>query len=110
MSGYNDILKIRRFEQIVAKYGLRLAYPKYRNSSDRDMVALLPVDDCLPIYVRDAELFSGTIDDALNWMQGIEWARNYDEMLRLSTNPRRLRKEQDLRNRQLMQKLTESKE
>jgi hypothetical protein len=68
---------------------------------------LIPKDnDALPIYTRDAQLFSGTVEGAENWMQGVEWARNYDCMvIAKDTNKKRERKEQDERNRILLRTL-----
>jgi hypothetical protein len=68
-----------------------------------DLIAVRPRDsDSLPIYSRDAELFVGTLEALEYWIQGIEWARQYDTMLfgrRHSGN--RERREQNYRNEQL---------
>lgn len=108
MTGYNAVLKIRRFEQELDKLGFRMGHPKHSGIRDYDCVSLMPKDeDSLPIYTRDAELFIGTIEQAQEWLRGIEWAREYDRMLRLTDDKKRARKEQDERNRQLMRKLKE---
>jgi hypothetical protein len=64
----------------------------------------------LPIYTRDAELFVGTLEGAAYWMQGVEWARDYDRMvIDKNTDTKRERKEQDERNKQLVRILKSEK-
>ena len=73
---------------------------------DGDTVALKPKDaDSLPIYSRDAEVFVGSLTDLQYWLRGVEWAREYDRMIKISDDKKRARKEQDLRNRQLVKTL-----
>lgn len=106
MSGYNLILKIERLKEKADQLGFMFCYPKYRNHNDVDMVGIKPKDnDSLPIYSRDTELFYGTIVELEAWFLGVEWARNYDEYLKVSTKAKRERKEQDERNRQLVRLL-----
>jgi hypothetical protein len=106
MSGYNNILKVRRFEERVHGLGLRIGYPRYRNrEADGDMLSLMPRDYEWPIYSRDAEMFVGTIDSATAWLDGLEFARNYDDMIKVGSRAKRERKEQDYRNRELLQML-----
>lgn len=108
MTGYNAVLKIRRFEQEIDKLGFRMGHPKHGGIRDLDMIALMPKDDeSLPIYSRDAELFIGTLEQAQEWLLGVKWSRDYDRMLKLSDDKKRIRKEKDERNRQLMRKLKE---
>lgn len=102
MTGYNSVLRIRNFELKIAQLGLKMSYPKY-GYRDTDVVALIPKDtDSLPVYSRDAELFVGTIEQAEDWIKGVEWARTYDQLLTLSTDESRAKKEQRERNRNLM--------
>ena len=109
MSGYNNILKVRRFEERVHGLGLRIGYPRYRSiSADSDMLSLMPRDHEWPIFSRDAEMFVGTVDSATAWLDGLEFARNYDDMLKVGSRSKRNRKEQDYRNCQLMTVLTKS--
>lgn len=72
-----------------------------------DNVALIPRDkDALPIYCRDAIMFAGTLDAADHWMQGVLWAREYDRMtVDRNLDQKRVRKEQDERNRQVLKTL-----
>lgn len=110
MSGYGLILKIERLKEKADKLGFMLCYPKYRNGN-ADTVGIKPKDkDSLPIYARDTEMFYGTIDELESWFLGVEWARNYDEYLKVSTPAKRERKEQDERNRQLVKLLKDEQD
>ena len=75
------------------------------------MVALKPRDECLPVYSRDAEVFVGTLEALEHWLQGLHFARKYDSMLMgKNFDAQRQRKEQDYRNRQLLNKIKGEKE
>lgn len=103
MSGYQTILRIRRFEDKCASLGFRLGNPRHGNwghSEGEDRLAVMPAEGKLPIYTHDAELFNGTITQAELWIQGIEWARSYDMMLRLSDDKKRVKAEDKERERQ----------
>ncbi len=105
MSGYQTVLEVKRLEEDLDKMGLMMCYPRNGWGSDRgvDYVAVKPKDEeSLPIYARDAELFCGTLRDLRSWMIGVEWARGYDMMLRLSDEKKRTAKEQNVRNERLI--------
>jgi ABC-type lipopolysaccharide export system ATPase subunit len=108
MTGYRDIQRIRRIEKEVNELGFMLANPRnghYVNEYG-DVVALIPKDiNSLPIYHREAEIFIGSLEQLDLWLRGVEWARQYDTMLRLSDDKKRKRKEQDELNRQLVKRL-----
>jgi hypothetical protein len=101
MSGYQTILRIRRIEETVAKLGFMLSNSKHGwDNSNPDMVALKPRDeDAVPIYSRDAEVFGGTLEELEVWLRGVEWAREYDRMLRISDNEKRAKYEDRERQR-----------
>ena len=107
MTGIRDILRIQRLEKEANELGFVLGNPKngYYQNEWGDVVAVFPKEDRLPIYAREAELFVGTLESLEIWMRGIEWARQYDEMIRLSNQKKRERKEQDELNRQLVKRL-----
>jgi hypothetical protein len=111
MTGYSTVIKLRRFEEDIDKLGLRMAYPKYGGLSNQgygEVLALLPKDnDSLPIYSRDAELFVGTLEQAEEWLRGVAWARQYDQLLGLTDDKKRERKEQIERNRLLLRTIKE---
>lgn len=114
MAGYGLIVEIERFKEKCDQLGFRLGYSKhgYYDKSHGDVVSLFPKDnEALPCYSRDAELFVGSINEAEVWLRGIEWARQYDRMVIGKLNDkRRERKEQDLRNENLVRILTKGEE
>jgi hypothetical protein len=81
-----------------------LCAPKHGNwSSDNyeDRAGVKPKDaDSLPIYARDAELFTGSLVQIRTWLIGVQWAREYDMMLKLSDEKKRAAKEDQERARQ----------
>lgn len=104
MSGMNDIWKIKRFAEQCERMGFKAgASSRHYNERFGDTVALLPSNgESFPIYSRDAELFVGTIEQALTWMHGIEWGQNYYKMIKATTDKQVARKEQDWRNQNLL--------
>lgn len=113
MAGYHTVLQIRRLEEDLSALGLMMCYPKHGwgSSTGDDYVAVKPKDlDSLPIYARDAQLFCGSLDDMRSWIEGLKWARQYDEMLRISNGKKRERKEQDYRNQQLVKMIETGKD
>jgi hypothetical protein len=112
MTGYVDIQRIRRIEKEVNELGFMLANPRNGHFLNEygDVVSLKPKDiDSVPVYSRDAEVFTGTLEQVDLWLRGVEWARQYDELLKVSDSTKRSRKEQDLRNKQLVQLLKDEK-
>ena len=112
MAGYQAVLALRRLEEDVDKLGFMLCDPKTGWGGDdfNNLVGIKPKDDnALPIYTRDVELFRGTLEELKVWVRGVQWAREYDKMLKLSDEKKRNRKEQDERNRQLLVTIKNSK-
>ena len=108
--GYSLIQKIRKLEEKCDKLGFMMGHSKYGYHNELgDVVAVKPKNDvALPIYSRDAELFTGSIQELEIWLKGVTWARDYDAMLfNNKHNQRRERKEQDYRNQQLVRILKE---
>jgi hypothetical protein len=104
MAGWSAIKQIRTLEERADLLGMRFAAYKHDDSFGAN-VALIPKDqDSLPIYTRDAILFAGSLESADQFMQGIAWARDYDRMVvDRNIDTKRIRKEQDLRNKQLVE-------
>ena len=104
MAGWNTIKQIRSLEDRAHKLGMKFA-PYRHDDYNADNVALVPCyPDSLPIYTRDAILFAGSLEGADQFMQGIAWARDYDRMVvDKNIDTKRVRKEQDLRNKQLIE-------
>jgi hypothetical protein len=109
MAGWNTIQRIRHLEKQAD--GLGMMFTKYKHDEMYgESVALIPKDtDALPIYSRDAALFVGSLENAEQWMRGVEWAREYDRLtIDRNNDKKRERKEQDERNRQLMRTIKNS--
>lgn len=95
---------VRRLEKECAEFGLALSHPRNYSGEYGVYIAVKPKDEeAFPVYDRDAELFAGTLEDLSTWLRGIEWSRQYDMMIGLSTCEERKRKEQDVRNKQVVQ-------
>ena len=103
MAGWNTIKQIRTLEDRAHRLGMKFAQYRH-NDYNEDNVALIPKDqDSLPVYTRDAILFAGSLEGAEKFMQGIMWAREYDRMVvDRNIDAKRVRKEQDERNRQML--------
>ena len=109
MAGYRLILKIRELEERCDRLGFMMCHSRHSYGEFGEFVAIKPKDqDAFPIYSRDAEFFVGTIEALEQWLRGLEWARDYDRMLDLSNDKKRARKEQDARNRRMLQQLREA--
>lgn len=105
MSGFDIIDRIHRLEHNLALMGMKLARPKHHTT---DLVAVLPKDENLPIYCRDAELFIGSLEETEVWLMGFRKSREYYQMLGLVTDYKVRRKEQDYRNRELLAAIKKS--
>jgi hypothetical protein len=112
MTGMQTIHRIRRLEDECAKLGLKMVDAKHYYKDYGDTLALIPLDqNALPIYSRDAEIFVGTLEDLAVWLRGVQWARHYDQMTIGKVNDkRRERREQDWRNRKLVDIIKGSEE
>ena len=110
MTGYATIVRIRRLEEEVAKLGMRMGHAKggYYSNEYGDVLSLFPLDAELPTFCRDAELFTGTLEQLEVWLRGVEFARRYDLLLRVSDDKKRARKEQDLKNKNLLAAIKEA--
>lgn len=110
MSGYNTVRLVHRVEESSDNLGLRVCQTRHEDrGSFGSTVTLKPKDtESLPIFSRDAEIFQGTLEEVLHFLRGIEWAREYDAMLKVSSVESRKRKEQNVRNKQLMDTIKNS--
>ena len=104
MSGFQMIQKVKRLEEELFALGFRWGYPKHGwgSSDEVDRISIFPRDDELPVYNREAALFTGTIHELDRWLQGVKWAREYDMLMKVADDARRSKKEQDLRNKNLI--------
>jgi hypothetical protein len=105
--GYDMVQRVKRIEEDAATLGFKFSRSNFgHNDPGGCKITLEPKDDdALPIYSRDANIYTGGIDDVSIFLHGIRWARDYDYMMKISNEKQRERKEQDLRNRNLLNKL-----
>lgn len=101
MSGYEIVSRIHKLEEHLATLGFSLSPPE--GTGAREALASIKPNgrDGLPVYSRDASIFTGSIEGIECWVAGAMWSREYDKMLGLSNTEKRQRKEQDIRNKQL---------
>ena len=101
-TNWNTVQKIKRIEAMANKMGFEFSPGRDRYLDGGEGIYLVPLGDALPHYRRGAEIFSGSVEDIGTWLEGLQFARNYDEMLKLSNDKKRAECEQTERNKQLM--------
>ena len=89
--GMNMIERIDHVRELADFFDFRMGRRPHSGfgDSDIDPIALYPKDNCLPTYSRDACLFTGSLSDVENFLDGIRWARNYDNMIGATSDKRR---------------------
>jgi hypothetical protein len=102
MSGYSTCTRWQRIEAQAKSLGFCLANPKHgwSTSGETDQVALYPEGEALPVYTRDAEIFTGTFSQVETFLYGWSRAQQYDMILRLSDDKKRKKYEDKERARQ----------
>lgn len=107
MIGSETLKYINRMQLICNELGFELKPSKYGTAlRNRDVIALVAKGlDAFPIYSRDAELYVGTLEEIEQFIAGIKWSRQYDQLLKVSDDKKRERKEQDYRNSELLRML-----
>ena len=110
MIGATTLRYINSVQEQCRALGFELRASKYGSVyRDKDVIALVPLGlDAFPIYSRDAELYVGTLEEIEQFITGLKWARKYDQMLKLSDEKKRERKEQDYRNSEMLSLLKNS--
>lgn len=108
MSGYTTYTRWQRIEEHARTLGFRLANPKHGHwgggSDDgTDRVALYPAGEALPVYTRDAEIYTGTFGQVEVFLAGWARAQQYDMMLRIADDKKRKKYEDRERARQAEQ-------
>jgi len=105
--GMRQIRAIQQATELAESLGFQFTSTPIYTSTYGDVICLRPISDALPVFSRDAEIFTGDLNEVIKFLRGIEWARNYDSMIKLSNSTKRERKEQDVRNQSLANKLKE---
>lgn len=101
VAGWQLLKSFRDVEARANKIGLKFAPSKY-SGYDFDTIALMPLDEYLPVYNREAEVFTGTLQDIDKWLQGATWARNYDDLMKVSNDEKRKVAENKYQQKELL--------
>lgn len=111
MSGYTTYTRWQRIEAQAKLLGFRLGSPKHGwgREDATDMVTLYPDGDTLPVFSRDADIYSGTFREIEIFMAGWARAQQYDMLLRLSDDKKRKKYEAKEVERQRLAKEREEK-
>ena len=128
MSGWSTIRKIREFEERAAKLGFEIQEPTAYNQSystssfksvwvdemSADSVSLTPIDNRYPCWRRGTSVFSGSIEEARYFFQGVEFAHTSDAAIGLGNEKKRatfearyierMRREEEIRIKKAEQK------
>lgn len=105
MTGWATIERIRRVEELAAKLGLKIREPEHRpqayssstaswtgawiDEMSSDNISLTPIDNCHPCWSRNAAVFTGTIEEARYFLQGIEFVYITDDAIGLTNDKKR---------------------
>ena len=99
--------KPRELSQQAKMLGFKIGIPPSHWSvrENGDMVTLYPGDnDALPVYSRDADIFTGTFNQVETFLNGWARAQQYDMMLRITDDKKRKKYEDRERERQRLEK------
>ena len=108
MTGYSTYTRWQRIELQARSLGFRIGNPKHGwGREDGDAVAIYPDDEALPIFGRDADIFTGTFSEVEIFLAGWARAQQYDSILRLSDDKKRKKYEDKERARQAEQRKRE---
>jgi len=81
---WNDIQQLDTLKNRLKKLGYCMCQSKYSYAGEYS-IGVYPLDDKIPIYSRDAELFSGTVEMITAWLRGVEHNYNYLIMLKATS-------------------------
>lgn len=81
---WNDIQLLDRVVTTLNKLGYKLNPAKYGQGS----IGVYPLADKNPLYSRDAEVYTGTIEQIACWMRGVEHQDGYLKMLKATSDER----------------------
>lgn len=88
-----DIQILERLRVRLKNLGYTMKQSKYNNSGEY-LIGIYPLNDKVPIYSRDAEVFAGTIEVISAWARGIEHQTDYLVMLK-ATSDKKIKKLED---------------
>jgi hypothetical protein len=80
MSGWQTLRQIQRLQEQAELWGFQLAAPQHHYGNE-DLISLQPRLDRLSCWSRDAQLFTGTLAQAEQWLAGWARALHYLQMI-----------------------------
>ena len=94
MIGMQEIRRVEKIKERLDNIGFRIVPSTLGNN----MISISPKDEkCFPLLAKNATFLHGTLDDVERWLDGFQWARDYDRMLFGKThNGKRVKKEEEI--------------
>ena len=80
---WNDIQLYKRVEEQITNLGFKL-YPSKWTSCNGE-IGVFPLEDKNPLYSRDAEIYTGTIEQIACWIRGVQQQKDYLTMLKATS-------------------------
>ena len=81
---WNDIQLLDKVVTTLNKLGYKINPAKYGQGS----IGVYPLEDKNSLYSRDAEVYTGTIEQIACWMRGVEHQDGYLKMLKATSDER----------------------
>ena len=82
---WTDVQFLDKVVTGLLKLGYTIKPAKYGQGGS---VGVYPIDDKKPLYSRDAEVYTGTIEQIACWMRGVEHHDGYLKMLKATSDKR----------------------
>ena len=81
---WHQIQQLESLRDRLTKLGYVMRHSKYSNNAEY-LIGIYPLNDKVPIYSRDAELFTGNTEAIMSWVRGIEHRNEYLTMLKATS-------------------------
>jgi len=104
--GWRLYHKYQNTIELAERLGFRIDRAQYTDYGE-DELGLWYGEDRYPSYNHDMQLISGDLEQVSAFLHGIEWSAKYYEMIHLVSDKKIARKEQDIKNKQLADRLKE---
>jgi hypothetical protein len=103
--------KLRTLEELAANSGMKLkvGVNVFSTIGASDILSLVTHGEHLPIYTRDVELMSGSAEELIAFIIGWQKSSSYLQNLGATSKKTIERKEQDYRNKELLNLLKTGK-
>lgn len=96
---WHEIQQLENLQIRLKKLGYVMRQSKHCNAGEYK-IGVFPLDDHLPIYSRDAQLFSGDTEMIMSWLRGIEHRNEYLHMLKATSEKKiKTQEENYIKNR-----------